>query len=323
MFFGGHLKCRVCGHDKENQSYDVKEMMIGYRDLFRYFQCSRCLCLQIGEIPPDLSKYYPDTYYSYHTDFYQNKLKKVLVGLRDSYLLGEGGFIGKILSARYPREDLLCFGLVPGWRQSSILDVGCGSGTLLYSLREAGVKKLLGVDPFVTKDIEYPNGLRVQKNELFEVEGTWDIVMFHHSFEHVSDPVKTFENVARLLALKGGRCIIRIPTVSSYAWSHYGVHWVQLDAPRHLFLHSIESMKLLADKSGLVLDNVVYDSTAFQFWGSEQYKKDIPLQDKRSYLKNRKKSLFSKVEISAFAERARDLNRHQQGDQAVFIFKKT
>jgi hypothetical protein len=85
--------------------------------------------------------------------------------------------------------------------------------------------------------------------------------------------------------------------VSSYAWEHYGVKWVQLDAPRHFSLHPVESIRLLAKKAGLKVVNITHNSTSFQFWGSEQYERDIPLYDKRSYSVAPDGSLFSKKNI--------------------------
>lgn len=316
------MKCRICGNEKENQSYIAREMMFGIKDVFRYFQCSKCKCLQIEDFPPNISKYYPDDYYSYKTIFYRNKIEKFLIGLRDNYALFGKGFIGKLLYSKYPKEALRCLSLLPVRKDTNILDVGCGAGDLLYSLSELGMKNLLGVDPFNAKDIDYENGLRIQKKQIHDVEGKWEIVMFHHSFEHISDQVSTLETVYRLLT-PNGYCVIRIPIASSYAWNHYRVNWVQLDAPRHFFLHSVESMSILADQAGLNLCKVVYDSTSFQFWGSEQYIKDIPLTDKCSYLHNPKTSIFSKSEISAFAKRANELNENKQGDQAIFYLKRS
>lgn len=316
------MKCRICGNEKDNQTYEAREMMFGYKDVFRYFQCSKCKCLQIEEFPSNMSKYYPDTYYSYQTISSRNKIKKFLSGLRDKYALSGKGLIGKLLYAKYPRENLRSLSFLPVRKDTSILDVGCGGGALLYSLREIGMKNLLGVDPFIAKDIEYENGLRIQKKEIHDVEGKWDIVMFHHSFEHTSDPAKTLETASRLLTTNG-YCVIRIPIASSYAWEHYRVNWVQLDAPRHLFLHSVESMNILADQAELDLCKVVYDSTSFQFWGSEQYINEIPLTDKRSYAQNPKTSIFSKREISTFAKRAKELNEREQGDQAIFYLKRS
>lgn len=314
------MKCKICGNEKENQIYEAREMMFGYKDVFHYFQCSQCNCLQIKDFPQNISKYYPDNYYSYQMSPYRNKIKKFLIGLRDNYALFDRGFIGKLLCIKYPNKRLRCLSLLAVRKDTSILDVGCGTGDLLYSLREFGFKNLLGVDPFNAQDIEYANGLKILKKEIHDVKDKWDIVMFHHSFEHIPDPAKTLQTVTGLLA-PNGHCIIRIPISSSYAWEHYGVNWVQLDAPRHFYLHSVESMHILADQAKLDLYKVFYDSTTFQFWGSEQYIKDIPLRDKQSYAENPRNSIFSKEEIYTFDKRAKELNEKDQGDQAVFYLR--
>ena len=116
--------------------------------------------------------------------------------------------------------------------------------------------------------------------------------------------------------------MIRVPTVTSWAWRSYGVDWVQLDAPRHLFLHSLQSMNTLAEQQGFKLENVVYDSFAFQQWGSEQYKKDIALHDENSYAVSPEKSPFSSADIREFEEHSKKLNESKSGDQAAFYLRK-
>ncbi len=145
--------------------------------------------------------------------------------------------------------------------------------------------------------------------------------MFHHSFEHLPDPIEALEAVHRLLS-PGGECMIRIPLVSSEAWKKYGTHWVQLDAPRHFFLFSIESLKVLAEKTKFKIKEIVYDSSEFQFWGSEQYLKDIPLMAENSYGKNPAKSIFTKTQIEDYKKMADKLNRESQGDQAAIYMVK-
>jgi hypothetical protein len=66
----------------------------------------------------------------------------------------------------------------------------------------------------------------------------------------------------------------------------------------------------------------VYDSIGFQFWGSEQYKKGIPLNHPESHVRGLKPSLFTKREIAQFSKRAKSLNRLNLGDQAAFYFIK-
>ena len=81
-------------------------------------------------------------------------------------------------------------------------------------------------------------------------------------------------------------------------------------------------MKLLAQKVNLKLEQFYYDSTSIQFWGSEQYKCDIPLIDQKSYAINPKKSIFSKKQMDEFSRESKHLNKLEQGDQIVFYFKK-
>jgi SAM-dependent methyltransferase len=159
----------------------------------------------------------------------------------------------------------------------------------------------------------YENGVRVLKRSVHEVAGEWDLIMYHHSFEHVPDPLRELTAVSRLL-VPGGCCLLRVPTVASYAWEHYREHWVQLDAPRHYYLHSVKSIDLLAANTGFKLRNVVFDSTKDQFQGSELYAKGIPLASG--------KGVFSSSQERRWKRAARKLNREERGDQAAFYLIK-
>jgi hypothetical protein len=122
---------------------------------------------------------------------------------------------------------------------------------------------------------------------------------------------------ARGLIGDNGRILIRVPTCSSAAWREYRDNWVQLDAPRHLYLHSRESLRLMAEQHGLRIERMDDDSGTFQFWGSEQYRRGIPLNDPRGHGKVHR--LFSKMEMKAFARRAKILNRQGEGDQVSLV----
>jgi hypothetical protein len=136
----------------------------------------------------------------------------------------------------------------------------------------------------------------------------------------MDEPLSVLERIRGLLN-EGGTVLIRIPVASSEAFEVYGRDWVALDAPRHFFLHTRASMDLLARRAGLEVARVVYDSTAFQFWGSEQYRKDIPLRDPRSYDTDPAQSIFTRSDIAAFEARARELNTAGRGDQACFYLR--
>jgi len=97
------------------------------------------------------------------------------------------------------------------------------------------------------------------------------------------------------------------------AFEIYGADWVQLDAPRHLYLHSRDSFMRLAKQHGFKIVRLDDDSDGFQFWGSEQYKRDIALTDATAHSK--KQPLFSNTELAAFDARAAKLNAEHRGDQ--------
>jgi len=179
-----------------------------------------------------------------------------------------------------------------------------------------GFEHLLGVDLFIEREFVTPNGVKVLKTTLEDVPGEFDVVLFHHSLEHVPDPATSLE-AAKTKLRPGGICIVRVPTTSSEAWELYGRDWVQLDPPRHLAVPSRRGMAIMAQRSGLMLKRTVDDSTGFQFWGSEYYKRDISLQ--RNGLSG---PLFSKQEMAEYERRAAELNARGRGDQAAFVLQK-
>ncbi len=310
-------KCKICGNERFNKEYKIKEMMFGFREEFSYILCSYCGCLQIKEAPADMSKYYPKNYYSFRNVLdKESKAKRIAKRCRDHYAIFDKGIAGRLIYNLFPNGALRSLSAVPLKKEWRILDVGCGVGTLLYSLRHIGFRNLLGVDPFIESDIHYKNGVSILKKTINDIEGQFNLIMFHHSFEHM-EPFETLKEVARLLA-PNGFCIIRIPVADSWAWENYGVNWVQIDAPRHLFLHTRKSMEILASSADFKTLKVICDSTDFQFWGSEQYKKDIPLYADNSFGVNPSKSMFSKQQIKSFKKRANQLNIEGKGDQARF-----
>lgn len=326
------MKCRICGNGSENVSYKAREMMFGLEDEFEYIQCAQCDCLQLLHIPKDMSRYYPERYYSLHG---RSMMASGSIGIsgvkrmRNHYAIFGAGALGRLAYKIFPgtlRETV--WRHFPGkelkdiaTENSAILDVGCGAGNFLYDLKESGFKRLLGVDPNIHADIIYDNGLKIVKGQIADIGGVFDIIMFHHSFEHILDPIEALRIVSKLLS-KGGICLMRVPTVTSYAWGHYRQDWVQLDAPRHIYLHSVKSIEFLSREAGFEVTDIVYDSSEFQFWGSEQYASGIPLKSDRSYGANPKNSIFSDKDIIAFKDRADVLNSQRAGDQAAFYLKK-
>ena len=209
---------------------------------------------------------------------------------------------------------------LPLGKDSRILDVGCGNGALLYDLAENGFQDLTGVDPFISKDIHYSNGATVLKQNLAEVNGSFDLIMMHHAFEHMDSPLDVLVK-ARERLLPTGVLLIRIPVANASVWHTYKTNWVQLDAPRHLFLHTEESVSYLAKKAGLKLRKVIYDSTGFQFWGSETYKAGKNLVADPMKQAQPDATLFNKGDLKRFEAMAAKANVERTADQAAFYLE--
>lgn len=315
------MPCKLCGNAAGNTAYHVKEMLLGTKDKFDYFQCSSCGCLQIASIPETMDRYYPNTYYSF-TELEKTKkhslpalIRNTFVRMRDRYTVTNKGLVGKLLYALRPFPELRGLASCNMSTSTSILDVGCGTGSYLYKLKECGFDGLLGIDPYLAKTIRYANGLEIRKTDIFSVEGHWDVVMLHHSLEHMEKQGETLKKIASLLN-SGGVCLIRIPTVTSDPWEEYRENWVHLDPPRHFFLHSHKSITELAERAGLSVDSITSDANAFSFYGSEFYRRGIPATEW-------KESMFTKSERKEFARKAEELNKKNRGDTIAVILRKS
>jgi SAM-dependent methyltransferase len=316
------LACRICCNTTGNRIFLASEMMLGSRDSFEYVECGFCGCLQLISPPGDISRYYPQDYYSFQPSPTPIAWKRWLRRAWARHSTGQGDPVGAAISAirgpMIPREWTALTGVNP---RSSVLDVGCGAGSALLRFHEAGFSRLEGCDPFIDHDRVVGGGIPIRKRFLEEVTGTFDLVMMHHAFEHMPDPRAVMASVVKKIN-PGGWCLIRIPVASSYAWKTYGPDWVQLDAPRHFFLHTVASIALLAQQAGLRLVRTIHDSTEFQFWASEQYKLGVPLYDDRSYMVNRTTSVFTAERLREYRRRAKELNAIGNGDQACFFLCK-
>jgi SAM-dependent methyltransferase len=297
--------------------------MFGTGEEHPYIRCSACGAYQIRDVPVDMSKYYPQSYYSFSEgvfDVFKHPIKRFLRRRRDGYAFSGRGLLGRLMFRLHPSECTASLSRIKKNKATRILDVGCGKGLLLYGLKELGLENLLGIDPFNAADIRYANGLEIRKRDIFSVQESYDIIMFHHVLEHMANPGAALAHAKKILAV-GGTLIVRVPVVPNEAFDRYGEDWVDFDCPRHLFNFSIPSLGILARAAGLSIVDSYFDSTILQFWGSEQYRRGIPYYADNSYLMNPTASVFSRAEIRAFGKETKRLNRLSRGDQAVFYLK--
>ncbi|MEW6118573.1 MAG: class I SAM-dependent methyltransferase [Pseudomonadota bacterium] len=303
--------------------------MFGWNTQFDYFMCRACGCLQIVTIPADLYSYYPEDYYA--QDSQPESLPagplRQINWLRLRYrLTGRGAWAEKLtwrlgpLSRAIQRQIPYLERIPDLDRDSRILDIGCGEySAWLASLAYCGFRNLTGADPFI-KHAGFRDGIRYLCIEPRDLQGPYDLITLHHSLEHIPDQHALLRTLERLLAADGA-CLIRIPLVDSEAWDEYGLDWVELDAPRHLYLHSRNSLAGLAQAHGFEIFDTLCDSTAFEFAGSAQYRMGIPLMAHDSFWNG--SGPFDADAMRLHSHRAQAVNAAGRCGRAAFFLRRS
>jgi SAM-dependent methyltransferase len=300
--------CVVCGPGHSHAMHIVPEAMFQSGEQFRYRECGSCGCLQISDMPDDLSPYYGTNYYSFGKptgrlshDVLQTRLARDVVRLNTRFYnrFGYGRGIPWARSARMAIDD-------------RIIDVGCGAGENLLRMRAYGYRHLTGADPFLDADRVVAPEVQLVRRSHTDITGEFDWIMMHHAFEHVPDPRATLASFKRILA-RDGRVLLRVPLVGGLAWREYGTDWVQIDAPRHLVLYSLRGLRRLVEQEGFEVELVVYDSSGFQFWASEKVRR------RESYLHG--PLGFTDEQLATWEQRSKDVNKALDGDQAAIVIR--
>ena len=284
--------CRACGSIGVGQVHAIPESMYGSGEIFDYVECPVCESLQIMEIPEDLAAYYPADYYSQapRTEPPEPRgIKRLLYELAcETRSLNKPGTLRRAITAAMPlpgdfREVGRYLSATKfAHRYEQILDVGCGSSPhRLAAMKRCGFSNVKGIDPFVASDNNY-YGVPVRKCTISETSGEFALVMFHHSLEHVSNPVEDLTHARRLLR-RGGLCILRLPISGGYFWRHFQRHWVELDAPRHLLIPTKQGLGALAKRAGLIVERIEFDSEPWEMEASRQYQRGISLKNQTHY----------------------------------------
>ena len=308
--------CTICRNRSDNRVHIAREMMFGTRQTFRYLECGHCGSLVLIDVPSDLSLHYPPHYYSLSSGairlaalsrgrLHALRRLKARLALRS----------GRLASFAYRGQTAPWLRWFQGLSlPESVLDVGGGAGYVLANMWQQGFSGMVGCDPYLKE--QFDNGeLRLVKAGLAEMEGSFDVVMAHHSFEHIPDPHRSMADLKRLARR---RVVITTP-ITGFGWREYGVNWVGLDPPRHLHILSSKGMHQLADAHGLRVARMYFEPESLYLWGSDQYLADIPLRDSRSYFEN--PDAFGPERVAEYKRRACELSAAGDGDVAVFLLE--
>jgi len=257
-------RCEICGAQGSFRRIELREMLFGTREAFTYLRCPGCGVLRIATVPADLGPYYPPSYYDGPPLPARPTVSKVAAIANrvrwETVLFGPGRRSARLLRrwASLPpptvdeRRQVRRLGLASF--DDPVLDVGCGRrADQLVALRRMGFRKLTGIDPFLDADGEV-EGVRLRKIGIGDVKGSFQTITFHHSFEHVPDPLVTLAagKAVRLTVSRvvGGRNIVQVEYIVDGGTTAYVFTFTTTatryaaDAPT--FAKMIDSLRLTA-----------------------------------------------------------------------------
>jgi SAM-dependent methyltransferase len=249
------VACDLCGSTDSRPVMCVRDRMYDIPGEFQLVRCQKCGLLYLNPRPDfaSIGRYYPDLdYHAFHA----------IAGLK-----------AKLIKRLHDSEaKSLLDGLSPN---AHTLEIGCGTGDLLHALREHGAD-VVGIEPNDAAAALARNqrGLDVRTGILDNVSldpAQFDLVLMKYSLEHVHSPSATLTTIRDLLK-PGGRAVFWVPNAASLDARLFGQYWRGLDAPRHLYIFTPETMRKLFETAELKLHRVGYSGVpndwagSFEFW---------------------------------------------------------
>ena len=228
--------CRLCGGHNLYLYYTL-----GNAGQFRYFKCEQCSLVNY-----DLSGGLDQAQYT--TIFY------------DPTDGGQKKNLDKDQSFRFIETTLN--------KTGSLLDIGCGTGRLMYLAKQAGwqVKGMeLSVD--MAEFVQQRVGAEVQVADFMKMQpdpgdlGRYDLVVLRHVLEHLPDSVLAMSKISQLLK-PDGCLLLEVPNIEGFTmkWSRtvvkLGLYKRRFTADYkagHCNEFSLESMRFLARRAGFSL----------------------------------------------------------------------
>jgi 2-polyprenyl-3-methyl-5-hydroxy-6-metoxy-1,4-benzoquinol methylase len=265
-----HLQnCPICNASSIASFIKTTAQMHSSKELFNFDQCANC---QLVFLNPRVNL---DSLKNYYTSHY--------LPYRGSEAWGK---YGKLVEGSQKKLDLKRVKRVKEMHsvspKSLILDVGCGNPSFLKACQQELNCKTMGID-FSDEGWKEQStllkGLDLQVAEIKDLSVNLkpDVITMWHYLEHDYTPL---ENLTYLksIAKPSTTLIIEIPNFDSISRKKYNENWAGWHTPRHTSLFSPENIKLLLDKSGWNVSQLLTHGTLnpyLLFWMSEMEQKGI------------------------------------------------
>ncbi len=229
-------QCNYCqGTDGVAVCEGIRDWEYGVSGDYAYYRCRDCQGVQLHPFPnlDDLRHAYDIDYHGYAAGGKRGLLFSLLYSLKESLFRRQ---MGRLV------DD-----------SSKVLDVGCGAGDFLLSLRQLGIRQLEGID--------FSDDMIRRLQELgidgycgtfpdFEGEhGSYDLISMNNYLEHTLDPGAELAKAAELLT-PGAHLVGEVPGFGSWEQKLFGRFWGGNHVPRHTYQFTPQLLEQLLQDAG-------------------------------------------------------------------------
>jgi SAM-dependent methyltransferase len=246
--------CPLCGEPSKRPFVSTNARSFS-GERFRVVTCVACSLRYTDPLPTDeeLNSLYEAEYYAFAydrpVDDRRKGSEKASAKLRDWFSIRFLTLLFKKVLLAERRRALL------GRRPGRVLDVGCGNGDFLFSLKERGWE-VQGVEfSAEAAELARAKSVTVHRGELASAAfptGFFDVVTLWHVAEHLPAPLTEFAEVRRVLR-NDGLLVLEVPNSDCLTRRLCGAQWRQLDVPRHLQHFTPATLERALTQAGFAL----------------------------------------------------------------------
>jgi len=228
--------CPICGGGDSRLLFSRPPDHDPAGRVFSLLRCTSCGVERLDPLPTEaeLDQAYGADYYARHSP--------------------DSGFAGGLRKMAWAAEiRKLAPYLRPG---AEVLEVGCGTGELLASIRRRYACAVTGVERSKAA-IEATRSKRIDVHEgsledASFADGRFDAILMRHVVEHVPSP-RDLLGVARRLLSSRGALLITVPVTEGWDQRMFGELWDGYQVPVHLYHFPPRSLERLLSDTGFVV----------------------------------------------------------------------
>ncbi len=256
-----YTNCPICSSPNIAPQLNAKDYTVSQKE-FAVWHCKNCTAGFTQDVPEqnEIGVYYQSDNYISHSNTKKGFVNTLYHWVRSRTL--------------NKKKQLLIDEV--GVMKGEILDIGCGTGAFLNTMKTAGWG-ITGLEPDVTARAKAAALYSIQplsSEKIFELKpSTYHAITMWHVLEHVHELHEYIKQLSTLIT-PNGKIFIAVPNYTSKDAAIYAAHWAAYDVPRHLYHFSPAAMQQLIAQHNLKITAIKpmwYDSFYVSML-SEKYK---------------------------------------------------